>query len=196
MMNHYLGPVPVPGWVYNAVHRAADPWGNWRRMYEEAGTVIAELKAENHTFTEQVEVMTRMLERIPDVHMQFGLLNPDGTTEQLPCADWCYACRLDKAVERAEKAEATLARVRTARGRLRSALVAVSDRLMTPYIDLPERTPWSQFVQPAMRALDAALEQPKESDIPDQAETAGQHAALTAIVGQAEADRIMDGSDR
>jgi len=37
-------------------------------------------------------------------HMQFSVLRPDGTTEQLPCADWCYACRI-------EKADAVVARV-------------------------------------------------------------------------------------
>ncbi|MFI0768594.1 hypothetical protein ACH4TQ_27460 [Streptomyces sp. NPDC021218] len=45
------------------------------------------------------------IERGITEHMQFGLLHPDGTTEQLPCADWCYACRV-------EKAEAAIARVR------------------------------------------------------------------------------------
>jgi hypothetical protein len=29
-----------------------------------------------------------------DEHMQFSVLKPDGSTEQLPCADWCYACKL------------------------------------------------------------------------------------------------------
>jgi hypothetical protein len=37
------------------------------------------------------------LERGIDQHMAFGLIRPDGTDEQFPCADWCYACRLDRA---------------------------------------------------------------------------------------------------
>jgi hypothetical protein len=39
-------------------------------------------------------------------HMRFGLAHPDGTTEMLACADWCYACKLDAANARAERAEA------------------------------------------------------------------------------------------
>ncbi|MFE4697255.1 hypothetical protein ACFRIC_09195 [Streptomyces sp. NPDC056738] len=37
------------------------------------------------------------IERGMDTHMQFSVLRPDGTTEQLPCADWCYACRIERA---------------------------------------------------------------------------------------------------
>lgn len=37
------------------------------------------------------------IERGFDEHMQFGVVHPDGTTEMLPCADWCYACKLEKA---------------------------------------------------------------------------------------------------
>ncbi|MCX5239764.1 hypothetical protein OG824_31645 [Streptomyces prunicolor] len=44
------------------------------------------------------------IERFPN-HMQFTFFRPDGTTEQLPCADWCYACRV-------ENAETAIARVR------------------------------------------------------------------------------------
>ncbi|MFC8676732.1 hypothetical protein ACFUEN_29105 [Streptomyces griseorubiginosus] len=40
---------------------------------------------------------TAFIERGMDTHMQFSVLHPDGTTEQLPCADWCYACRIENA---------------------------------------------------------------------------------------------------
>ncbi|MFJ3794972.1 hypothetical protein ACIPSJ_01650 [Streptomyces sp. NPDC090088] len=30
-------------------------------------------------------------------HTRFGVLLPDGSVEELPCADWCYACRLEHA---------------------------------------------------------------------------------------------------
>lgn len=36
------------------------------------------------------------IERGFDTHMQFGILNEDGTTEQMPCADWCYACKIEE----------------------------------------------------------------------------------------------------
>lgn len=45
------------------------------------------------------------IERGMTTHMQFSVLRDDGTTEQLPCADWCHACRV-------EQAEAAIARVR------------------------------------------------------------------------------------
>jgi hypothetical protein len=45
------------------------------------------------------------IERGMDTHMQFSVVQPDGTTQQLPCADWCHACRV-------EKAEAAIERVR------------------------------------------------------------------------------------
>ena len=37
------------------------------------------------------------IERGIDTHMSFGVIHPDGTREQLPCADWCYACRVGRA---------------------------------------------------------------------------------------------------
>ncbi|MFI5880870.1 hypothetical protein [Streptomyces sp. NPDC051554] len=52
----------------------------------------------------QAEHWLAFIERFPN-HMQFSVLRPDGTTALLPCADWCYACRV-------ENAEAAIARVR------------------------------------------------------------------------------------
>jgi hypothetical protein len=37
------------------------------------------------------------IQRGMDTHTQFSLLHPDGTVEKLPCADWCYACRIERA---------------------------------------------------------------------------------------------------
>lgn len=57
--------------------------------------------------TEQAEADVKkwlaFIERGMDTHMSFGVINPDGTTEQLPCADWCYACRLEHAEAEAER---------------------------------------------------------------------------------------------
>lgn len=36
------------------------------------------------------------IERGMDTHTQFSVIRDDGTLEQLPCADWCYACRLER----------------------------------------------------------------------------------------------------
>lgn len=42
-------------------------------------------------------VLQRMLEVMPDKHMRFGAMNKDGTVEEPDkCADWCYACKLDR----------------------------------------------------------------------------------------------------
>jgi hypothetical protein len=81
------------------------------RLRDEAYSLLAraeQAEAERDALAAQVAAMTGMLERMPEVHMQFGLLHPDGTTEQLPCADWCYACKLQTAIERADRAEATV----------------------------------------------------------------------------------------
>lgn len=47
--------------------------------------------------TRQRDALARMVETIPETHMQFGFLRPDGTEEMMPCADWCYRCKLDRA---------------------------------------------------------------------------------------------------
>lgn len=56
------------------------------------------------------DIAHRMLERIPDVHMRFGVVGVVDP-EDADCADWCYACRLEGAEESAEKAAATVQRV-------------------------------------------------------------------------------------
>lgn len=53
----------------------------------------------------QVKHWLAFIERFP-THMQFSLPRPDGTTEQLPCADWCYACRVEKAEGAVERVHA------------------------------------------------------------------------------------------
>ncbi|MEV1063409.1 hypothetical protein [Streptomyces sp. NPDC050263] len=52
----------------------------------------------------EVQRWLAFIERGMDTHMQFSVIREDGSTEQLPCADWCYACRI-------EKAEGAVARV-------------------------------------------------------------------------------------
>jgi hypothetical protein len=58
--------------------------------------------------------LTAFIERGFDTHMQFGVINPDGTTEMLPCADWCNACKLATAVSENARLRAELATVRDA----------------------------------------------------------------------------------
>ncbi|MEU8717505.1 hypothetical protein [Streptomyces sp. NPDC048663] len=60
---------------------------------------------EADTARAEVTKWLAFIERGMETHMQFGVLQPDGATEQLPCADWCHACRL-------EQAQAAIERVR------------------------------------------------------------------------------------
>lgn len=48
-------------------------------------------------YQDQIRVMSEVMERFPDKHMRFGNISPDGTVEEPDkCADWCYACQLDR----------------------------------------------------------------------------------------------------
>lgn len=49
--------------------------------------------------------------------------------------------------------------LRDAQRRLRSALVANADRLDKPFTDDPDKNPWDTFVRPAMRGLEAAVDE-------------------------------------
>lgn len=62
----------------------------------------------------EITRLIAFLERGFDTHMQFGVIEPDGTTTMLPCADWCNACKLERA--EAERERLRLA-WRSARGR-------------------------------------------------------------------------------
>jgi hypothetical protein len=62
----------------------------------------------------------------------------------------------DQAAE-IERLRGTVERARTARRRLTSALTAVESHLTTPYPDDPRWTPWTRFVQPALKGLTDAL---------------------------------------
>jgi hypothetical protein len=43
---------------------------------------------------ENVRILA-LMERLPDEHMRFGVLGEHGA-EMLPCADWCYACKVER----------------------------------------------------------------------------------------------------
>ena len=61
----------------------------------------------------------------------------------------------------------TTDRIRQARRRLNSALIAVEPLLTNPYPDDPRWTPWTRFVGPALKELKAALdEQPAAVPVP------------------------------
>jgi hypothetical protein len=75
-----------------------------------------------------------------------------------PPLDDLTSDQLDALYARAEQAEAAIARARTARRRISSALIAVESLLTTPYPDNPHWTPWSRFVQPALNQLTDALQ--------------------------------------
>lgn len=44
-----------------------------------------------------------MIERFPEVHMRFGVIDSEGNTEMQECADWCYACKIETANQDAEE---------------------------------------------------------------------------------------------
>lgn len=95
------------------------------RLRDEAYSLLAraeQAEAERDALAAQVAALTGMLERMPDVHMRFHLLQPDGTHTKLPCTDWCYACKLQTAIERAEQAEAE-------QDRLKAEILRLSERL-------------------------------------------------------------------
>lgn len=57
----------------------------------------------------EADRLRALIERGFDTHMQFGVTEPDGTTTMLPCADWCYACKLEKAEAERDSFRAQLA---------------------------------------------------------------------------------------
>lgn len=57
------------------------------------------------------------IERGMETHMRFGVIREDGTREELPCADWCYACRLDRAEQIAKALHIHLHALRARPGR-------------------------------------------------------------------------------
>ena len=63
--------------------RTADDWEQQRQRADQAEAEARRWLA--------------FIERGIDTHMSFGVIHPDGTREQLPCADWCYACRVGRA---------------------------------------------------------------------------------------------------
>ena len=57
-------------------------------------------------YREQIRVLTGMLEAFPEKHMRFGVLQKDGTIQQCEaCADWCYACTIDRLQRRIDELE-------------------------------------------------------------------------------------------
>lgn len=46
----------------------------------------------------QIRTMIKIMEAFPDKHMKFGVIDPlSGAVEEpTKCADWCYACKLQK----------------------------------------------------------------------------------------------------
>ncbi|MFE0727919.1 hypothetical protein ACFW2X_06645 [Streptomyces antibioticus] len=66
--------------------------------------VEAEIR-EADTARAEVQRWLAFIERGMETHMRFGVLQPDGTTDQLPCADWCYACRLEQAEAKLSESE-------------------------------------------------------------------------------------------
>ncbi|MGY0023725.1 hypothetical protein ACVHNB_32745 [Streptomyces sp. YJ-C3] len=87
-------------------------------------------------------------------------------TDRIPLDD-LTSDQLDALYQRAEQAEAVIERAHYARRRINSALIAVKPLLTTPYADDPRWTPWTRFVEPALRGLAGALDVPSPTPVPD-----------------------------
>lgn len=60
-------------------------------------------------YRQQIAVMSRIMEAFPEKHMRFGIVREDGAFEEpTACADWCYACTIDRLTERVEELEKQL----------------------------------------------------------------------------------------
>lgn len=135
------------------LQRRTDEWRTEQqtRIAAEQARVAADQRAEQAE--RQRDATHRMLERVPEVHMKFGVVGVV-EPEDAACADWCYACRI-------ERAEAAVGRVR----RLQEMTIASSCRAGA-----------IQQAEDTLRVLDAEppeepprrLGQPKEA--PDDAD--------------------------
>ncbi|MFD9124922.1 hypothetical protein [Kitasatospora sp. NPDC059571] len=99
----------------------------WRE--HRASTVLAivqpdldERDAEIRRLTAERDLLRGMAERIPETHMQFGVIAQDGAVEMQPCADWCWACKLAAAKDEAE-------RLRTELELARQQIAAIDDEI-------------------------------------------------------------------
>lgn len=54
----------------------------------------------------QVATMTEVMERVPEAHMRFGIVGDPRPIDEMPCADWCYACKLEHAEGEADRLRA------------------------------------------------------------------------------------------
>jgi len=81
------------------IQRAGQPARilGWQTLGFVLDKLAAVRDAELQQLLAEREQFRAIVERGFTQHMQFSLIKPDGTTEQLPCADWCYACRLKRA---------------------------------------------------------------------------------------------------
>lgn len=70
--------------------------------HAQADAVLAVVRPLLDAKQAETDNLRAFIERGFDTHMQFGLLNADGTTTMLPCADWCHACKVEKATARGD----------------------------------------------------------------------------------------------
>jgi DNA repair exonuclease SbcCD ATPase subunit len=90
----------------------AAEWDVARVERDEARQQLAAVAAQRDQLRAENDRLMAFIERGFDTHMQFGVINPDGTTEMLPCADWCNACKLAAVVSEAERLRAELEQTR------------------------------------------------------------------------------------
>lgn len=103
----YAGPV-----IADLAARWSERWtedqfiAQWNKSLGDLITAVRREEAD----AKQAEAdnLRAFIERGFDTHMQFGLLNADGTTTMLPCADWCHACKVEKAETERDELRAQL----------------------------------------------------------------------------------------
>lgn len=94
-------------------------------LVDEMLATVDKSEARAREAQDMAEQLRAFIDRGFDTHAKFSVIAPDGSTEELPCADWCLACKI-------ERAEATIERVREAvewARRHHPGLIHVNDRL-------------------------------------------------------------------
>lgn len=100
---------PTPD-LRDRLRRALADAGGWdfdrlepHDFQDETDRLLAIVQPELDVKQAEISRLIGFIERGFDTHMQFGVIGADGVTTMQPCADWCYACKLDLAREAAKQ---------------------------------------------------------------------------------------------
>ncbi len=78
-----------------AVHESLTALAAWDADDVRAKVAALEQAVEQQHSADNARLVA-MIERGYEQHMRFGVIDADGTTQMQPCADWCYACKLEQ----------------------------------------------------------------------------------------------------